>query len=84
MGSEIKKSCFFIRTNNQIGSIFVPPGNFGFRGLERHEWLKTYFGKECAVASTSLWLQLYQRHTIMKLIEEDGEYREESVDGQED
>ena len=79
-----RRETLFIRTNDEIGSIFVPRPDSWIGGWARHEWLKKHFGRECSIASPALWLQLYQRHPIMRLIEEDGVFREERVDGEEE
>ena len=74
------KRCKFIRTTNThvttghtINSIFVPMPN----SWERHQWLKGYFGKECAVAGKEMWDLLIERHEVKVLVEEDGVFREE-------
>ena len=73
------KQCQFIRTNNEVGSIFVlesghePMPN----SWERHQWLKGYFGKECSVAGKELWSMLTNKYEVMVLTEENGIFREE-------
>jgi hypothetical protein len=67
------KQCQFIRTNNEVGSIFVPMPN----SWERHQWLKGYFGKECSVVGRVLWSLLTYEYEVMVLIEENGIFREE-------
>ena len=75
------KRCKFIRTTNThvttghtINSIFVPMPN----SWERHQWLKGYFGKECAVAGKEMWDLLVERYDVKVLVEENGVFREES------
>jgi hypothetical protein len=73
------RKCEFIRTNNEVGSIFVPSPTSFFGGWARHQWLKSYFKKECSIASDALWQILIERHGPPKiLIEEDGVFREEN------
>ncbi len=72
-GQRMKK-CKFIRTNNEVNSIFVPLVN---NSWERHQWLKGYFGKECAVVGEEMWGLLVERHEVKVLVEEDGVFREE-------
>ena len=67
------KQCQFIRTNNVVGSIFVPMP----KSWERHQWLKGYFGKECSVVGIVLWSLLTYEYEVMVLIEENGIFREE-------
>ncbi len=69
------KKCKFIRTNNEVNSIFVPLVN---NSWERHQWLKGYFGKECAVVGEEMWGLLIERHEVKVLVEEDGVFREEN------
>jgi|TARA_R100000482_G_C4981949_1_gene83655 hypothetical protein len=45
---------------------------------ERHQWLKGYFGKECAVVGKDMWDLLVERYEVKVLVEEDGVFREES------
>ena len=78
-----RRESLFIRTNNEIGTIFVPRPDGWISGWARHEWLKKHFGRKCDIASPALWVKLYGRHPIMRLIEEDGVFREERVDGEE-
>ncbi len=68
------KKCKFIRTNNEVNSIFVPLVN---NSWERHQWLQGYFGKECAVVGEEMWGLLVERHEVKVLVEEDGVFREE-------
>ena len=75
--------CKFIRSTNtyehtgeEIRSIFVPMPN----SWERHQWLKGYFGKECAVVGKEMWDLLVERYEVKVLIEEDGFFREESLE----
>ena len=68
------RKCKFIRTNNEVNSIFVPLVN---NSWERHQWLKGYFGKECAVVGEEMWDLLIERHEVKVLVEEDGVFREE-------
>lgn len=69
------KTCLFIRSSNEVSSIFVPtPGT----SWERHQWLKSYFGKECAVVCEELWQVLTERYEVKVLVEEAGEFREEN------
>ena len=67
------RKCKFIRTNNEVNSIFVPLPN----SWERHQWLKGYFGKECAVVGEEMWGLLIERYEVKVLVEEDGVFREE-------
>ena len=55
------RECEFIRTNNEVGSIFVPSPTSFFGGWARHQWLKSYFKKECSIASDALWQILIER-----------------------
>jgi len=75
------KRCKFIRTTNThvttghtINSIFVPMPN----SWERHQWLKGYFGKECAVVGEEMWNLLVERYEVKVLIEDNGIFWEES------
>jgi hypothetical protein len=45
---------------------------------ERHQWLKGYFGKECAVVGKEMWDLLLERYDVKVLVEENGVFREES------
>jgi hypothetical protein len=72
------RKCKFIRTNNEVNSIFVPTPTSTFGGWERHQWLKGYFGKECGVAGKEMWDLLLERYDVKVLVEENGVFREES------
>ncbi len=68
------KKCKFIRTNNEVNSIFVPLLK---NSWERSQWLKGYFRKECAVDGEEMWGSLVETHEVKVLVAEDGVFREE-------
>jgi hypothetical protein len=79
------RKCKFIRSTNayeytgdKIHSIFVPPPTSVFGGWARHQWLKGYFGKECAVVGKEMWGMLLERYEVKVLIEDDGRFWEEN------
>lgn len=76
------KKCQFVRRTNinaygntEISSIFVPMPN----SWERHQWLKNYFGQECAVVGKEFWNLLIERFEAKVLVEKDGVFWEEEV-----
>ena len=78
------RKCLFIEvhgfncTGDIIHSIFVPRPTSFFGGWARHQWLKSYFQKECSIASPAFWKTLTERHGAPKmLIEDNGKFRVE-------
>ena len=78
------RKCKFIRSTNThtptghiINSIFVPTSTSTFGGWERHQWLKGYFGKECAVVGEEMWNLLVERYEVRVLMEDEGVFWEE-------
>ena len=55
------KKCSFIEVHNVTAtgdphhSVFVPRPTSFFGGWARHQWLKSYFKKECSIASPDFW-----------------------------
>ena len=76
-----QRSCEFIEVKNvdalgnEIESVFVPRPTSFFGGWARHQWLKSYFKRECSIVNPEFWEVLIERHGRPKtLIEESGEF----------
>ena len=82
------KRCKFIRTTNThvatghtVNSIFVPSPTSFFGGWARHQWLKGYFGKECAIVGEEMWNLLVEKYEVKILVEDNGVFWEEREEG---